>query len=78
MEEIRIGSIVVATGFDLYDASEASEYGYKRFHNVVSSLELERLLSASGPTRGFLQRFTDGEPPGRIAFVQCVGSRCVS
>ena len=77
VEEIAIGSIVVATGFDLYDPGEASEYGYKRFHNVVSSLELERLLSASGPTRGFLQRFTDGEPPGRIAFIQCVGSRCV-
>ena len=68
---------MVTTGFDFYDPSEASEYGYKRFHNVVSSLELERLLSASGPTRGFLQRFTDGETPTRIAFVQCVGSRCV-
>jgi heterodisulfide reductase subunit A len=74
---VNVGSIVVATGFDFYDPSEASEYGYKRFHNVVSSLELERLLSASGPTRGFLQRFTDGETPRRIAFVQCVGSRCV-
>jgi len=77
VEEVRVGSVVVATGFDYYDPSEASEYGYKRFHNVVSSLELERLLSASGPTRGFLQRFTDGEPPRRIAFIQCVGSRCV-
>ena len=77
MQEIGVGSIVVATGFDFYDPSEASEYGYKRFHNVVSSLELERLLSASGPTRGSLQRFTDGESPERIAFIQCVGSRCV-
>ncbi|MBD3348370.1 MAG: FAD-dependent oxidoreductase [Candidatus Eisenbacteria bacterium] len=77
VEEINVGSIVVATGFDYYDPSEASEYGYKRYHNVVSSLELERLLSASGPTRGFLSRFTDGEPPRRIAFIQCVGSRCV-
>jgi len=67
----------VATGFDYYDPSEASEYGYRRYENVVTSLELERLLSASGPTRGVLTNLTDGETPKRIAFVQCVGSRCV-
>jgi heterodisulfide reductase subunit A len=76
IEEIRVGSIVVATGFDFYDPREASEYGYTRYENVVTSLELERLLSASGPSRGFLQKFTDGEPPKRVAFIQCVGSRC--
>ncbi len=76
VERIRVGSIVVATGFDFYDPREASEYGYTRYENVVTSLELERLLSASGPSRGFLSKFTDGEPPKRIAFIQCVGSRC--
>ena len=76
IEEMRVGSIVVATGFDFYDPREASEYGYTRYENVVTSLELERLLSASGPSRGFLQKFTDGEPPKRVAFIQCVGSRC--
>ncbi|MFH1866330.1 MAG: methyl-viologen-reducing hydrogenase subunit delta, partial [Candidatus Eisenbacteria bacterium] len=76
IEQIHVGSIVVATGFDFYDPREASEYGYTRYENVVTSLEFERLLSASGPSRGFLSKFTDGEPPKRIAFIQCVGSRC--
>jgi heterodisulfide reductase subunit A len=76
VEEIRVGSIIVATGYDFYDPREASEYGYTRYENVVTSLELERLLSASGPSRGFLQKFSDGEPPERVAFIQCVGSRC--
>ncbi len=76
VEEINVGSIIVATGFEYYDPREASEYGYTRYENVVTSLELERLLSASGPSRGFLSKFTDGRPPERVAFVQCVGSRC--
>jgi heterodisulfide reductase subunit A len=76
VEEIRVGSIVVATGFDWYDPREASEYGYTRYENVVTSMELERLLSAAGPSRGFLKKFSDGEPPRRVAFIQCVGSRC--
>ncbi len=77
VEKINVGSVVVATGFDFYDPEEASEYGFKRFKNVVTSLELERLLAAGGPTKGLLVSFTDGEPPKRVAFVQCVGSRSV-
>ena len=76
VEEIRVGSVIVATGFDYYDPREASEYGYTRYENVVTSIELERLLSASGPSKGFLNKFSDGEPPERVAFIQCVGSRC--
>ena len=73
--KIKVGSIVVATGIDYYDPSEASEYGYGRFKNVITSLELERLLSAGGPTKGELIRHTDNKVPKRIAFIQCIGSR---
>ncbi len=77
VEKINVGSVVVTTGFDFYDPEEASEYGFKRFKNVVTSLELERLLAAGGPTKGLLVSFVDGRPPKRVAFVQCVGSRSV-
>ncbi len=73
--ELNVGSVIVATGTDYYGPQEASEYGYGRFQNVVTSFELERILSAGGPTRGELIRITDGKPPKRVAFIQCVGSR---
>jgi len=73
--ELNVGAIVVATGFEYYDPREASEYGYTRFENVITSFELERLLDASSPTRGELLTFTNVRPPKRIAFIQCVGSR---
>lgn len=73
--EIEIGAIIVAIGFDVYNPSEISEYGYKRYINVITSLECERLISASGPTRGRVERPSDGETPDTIVFVQCVGSR---
>ncbi|HDP99863.1 MAG TPA: CoB--CoM heterodisulfide reductase iron-sulfur subunit A family protein, partial [bacterium] len=73
--EVRAGSIIVATGVDYYDPREASEFGYTRFENVVSSIELERILSSSGPTQGELIKFTDRKTPEQIAFIQCVGSR---
>ncbi len=75
--EVDVGAIIVATGIDYYDPREASEYGYTRFQNVVNSIELERLLSPSGPSGGALRRFTDQKPPQRVSFIQCVGSRCV-
>jgi heterodisulfide reductase subunit A len=77
ISELRVGSIICATGIDYYDPREASEYGYTRFQNVVNSIELERLLSPAGPSDGKLLRFTDQKPPKRISFVQCVGSRCI-
>ncbi|MCK5454670.1 MAG: heterodisulfide reductase, partial [Calditrichia bacterium] len=77
VEELEVGAVIVATGIDYYDPREASEYGYTRYQNVVNSIELERLLSPSGPTGGKLLRFTDQKPPKRVSFIQCVGSRCI-
>lgn len=73
--ELDVGAIVVATGFDMFDSSLIPQYGYKRFKNVISAMELERLLCASGPTGGHLIRPSDGRIPRSIAFIQCVGSR---
>jgi heterodisulfide reductase subunit A len=71
----KVGGIVVATGVEPYDPTELDEYGYTRFENVLSSLELERLVSAGGPSGGELIRPSDRKPPKSIGFVQCVGSR---
>ncbi len=76
--EVNAGSIIIATGFELIDPATVPEYGYGRFPNVVSSLEYERMVSASGPTSGVVMRPSDGREPHRIAFVQCVGSRDVN
>jgi heterodisulfide reductase subunit A len=73
--KLCVGAIIVATGFDPYDPSGISQYGYKRYRNVILSLEYERLICASGPTGGHLVRLSDNKPAERIAFVQCVGSR---
>jgi heterodisulfide reductase subunit A2 len=76
-EEIveKAGSIVVATGLEAYDPTELDEYGYTRFENVLTSVELERLISAGGPSGGELIRPTDRKVPKSIGFIQCVGSR---
>jgi heterodisulfide reductase subunit A len=76
--EINAGSIIVATGYKLLDASTVPEFGYGRYPNVVTSLEYERLVSASGPTGGVVMRPSDGREPHHIAFIQCVGSRDVN
>lgn len=73
--DLNVGSIIVATGFELFDPSSIREYGYKRAKNVVTSLEFERLTRLSGPTRGRVLRPSDQKPPKGVAFVQCVGSR---
>ncbi len=75
--EIEAGVIIVATGYKPFDARKKEEYGYGVFKNVITTLELERLLSASGPTLGNLYRPSDSSVPKRIAFIQCVGSRDV-
>jgi len=72
---LKVGSIILAPGFEPFDARLKSEYGYGRFPNVVTSTEFERILSATGPYGGLVLRPSDGEIPTRIAFVQCVGSR---
>jgi len=70
-----VGAVVLATGFDLHDPGSKSEYGYRRYANVLSALEYERMLSASGPTIGDVKRPSDGAHPKKVAFIQCVGSR---
>jgi heterodisulfide reductase subunit A len=69
------GAIVVATGYDHFDPSVMSEYGYGRFPNVITSMEMERLNNSAGPTAGDLIRPSDLKNPKRLAFINCVGSR---
>ncbi len=72
---LNVGSVILAPGFEPFDAKLKSEYGYGRFLNVVTSIEFERILSASGPYGGVVLRPSDGDIPKRIAFISCVGSR---
>jgi heterodisulfide reductase subunit A len=72
--ELQVGTILVTTGFDLFDCSRVTPYGYGSYDNVLSSLQLERLVDASGPTRGRIVT-KDGQEPKSIAIVHCVGSR---
>jgi heterodisulfide reductase subunit A len=71
--DVDVGAIVVATGFDPFDATNKPEFGYGRYPNVISGLEFERLASASGPTKGKIQ--LNGTVPQEIVFIHCVGSR---
>ena len=73
--ELEVGSVVVATGFEPFDPAQAKIYGYGVSNNILTGLEFERMLNASGPTQGHVVRPTDGKVPKRIAFVQCVGVR---
>lgn len=72
--ELEVGSIIVATGYDLFDAELISRYGYNRFENVYTSLETERMISSTGPTEGHIQ-LKDGSTPTSAAIIHCVGSR---
>ena len=72
---LDVGSIIAATGFSLWDASIASEYGYGRFPNVITAMELERYMCASGCSSGHIEMPSSGEDPKRIAYIQCCGSR---
>jgi len=74
-EQIEVGAVILAPGYQIYNAHLSEEYGLGRYPNVVTSLQYERMLSASGPTKGHVQRPSDGKNPKRIAFLQCVGSR---
>ena len=73
--DLNVGAIIIATGFDQYNPSEIVEYGYGKQKNVLTALEFERWVCASGPVGGHLLRPGDGGIPKKIAFVQCVGSR---
>ena len=73
--ELNVGSVIVATGYDIFDPQVIETLGYGRYSNVVTALEFERLISASGPLGGHLTRPSDKKEPKKLAFINCVGSR---
>ncbi len=88
--EITVGAIIIATGYGLYDPSGRSEYselsvqddreiqrayGYRKHKNVITNLDFERMINASGFTQGRIMKLSDNKIPGSVAFIQCVGSR---
>ncbi len=73
--EEDIGAIIVATGFSHFDPTPMEEYGYNRYPNVITAMEMERLNNSAGPTAGNLIRPSDGKNPKKLAFINCVGSR---
>jgi heterodisulfide reductase subunit A2 len=75
---LEIGAVILSVGFELALTKEHGEYGFGRYRNVVTSLQYERMLSATGPYGGHLQRPSDGKSPNRIAWIQCVMSRDIS
>ena len=64
---LATGAVILAGGFEVFDATRKGEYGYGRWPNVINSLEYERILSAAGPFQGHIQRISDGKAPRRIA-----------
>ncbi|MHA2001107.1 MAG: FAD-dependent oxidoreductase [Promethearchaeota archaeon] len=75
IKELNVGAIILAPGFDEFNPKSYKPYGYGKYPNVLSSIEFERILSASGPYFGMVIRPSDGNIPDKIAFIQCVGSR---
>ncbi len=75
VEELEVGSVILSPGYSLYRPELSPELGYGRYPNVVTSMEFERMLSASGPWGGHVTRRSDHREPKKIAFLQCVGSR---
>jgi len=76
--QLDVGSIILAPGFRPFDPSKFDTYNYARLPNVITSMEFERILSASGPTMGHLVRLSDKKEPKKIAWLQCIGSRDVN
>ena len=72
---LRVASVVLATGWEPYDAAKIDNLGFGQFPNVVTNVMLERMAAADGPTSGRILRPSDGKPPRAVAFVQCAGSR---
>ena len=73
--KLKIGAIVVATGFKRFDTNRVKEYGHGRFIDVLDQMELARILAVNGPTEGRLLKSSDQKPPQRLVMIQCVGSR---
>ena len=76
--ELRVGAVVLVPGVETMPGEIRPEFGYGRYPNVVTSLEFERMLSASGPFAGVVQRPSDGQHPRKVAWIQCVGSRDIT
>ena len=76
--EIKVGAVLLSPGLEPFDPGVKNEYGYGKMPNVVTSLDFERLLSATGPYEGEVKRPSDGKHPHKIAWIQCVGSRRVT
>jgi heterodisulfide reductase subunit A-like polyferredoxin len=74
-ETVQVGAVILAPGYQIYRAELSQEYGLGRYPNVITALQFERLLAASGPTFGHVRRPSDDTAPKRVAFLQCVGSR---
>ena len=72
--ELEVGVIILATGYDVFDPSQIPQYGYRKYDNVITALEFERMTCAAGPTSGKIQ-LKDGRTPQSVAIVHCVGSR---
>jgi len=72
---VRAAAIIVTTGYEVFDAKKKPVFGYLRNPDVITSMELERMINASGPTGGQLRRLSNGKEPTSIVFIQCVGSR---
>jgi heterodisulfide reductase subunit A-like polyferredoxin len=78
MVDLKVGAVLLAAGYKLYDAKVKPELGYGRFANVLTALQFERVLAPTGPFSGHICRPSDGKMPHKVAFIQCVGSRDVS
>jgi|GEM_PF-3325261 len=77
-ETLKVGSVVLSPGFEPFDPSGFDNYQYAKLPNVVTSMEFERMLSASGPSMGHVTRPSDGKDPKKIAWFQCIGSRDIN
>jgi heterodisulfide reductase subunit A len=75
IRELNVAAVILATGFDVYNMQALSSYGYGRIKNVITAMEFERLICASGPSHGHLERPSDHKIPDSVAFIQCAGSR---
>ena len=73
--ELDVGAVLLTPGFDAFDATRHGEFGFGHAENVLTNVQFERILSASGPTAGHIVRPSDGKTPKRLAFIQCIGSR---
>ena len=71
----KVGAVIAATGYDMFDHSVYAQYGAGQYPDVITSLQYERLMNASGPTGGHIVRPSDGKEPKKVVFIQCVGSR---